>query len=180
MSIDFKAVQALFGNDNAADLRLEATRIVDFCSVTPKSIKLLNQYLRENQDIYKMATAIMYHGTAANVDIANQGILTSTRKTTGSLQSSSGFVCLSLYPKMALDFAKLHYPQQEVKVFAVEVLFRDLLPDSEQLFNKRMWSNDDNKIGRTLADSLVYGSGARVKRDIHPYQVRDVTHLLPT
>ena len=59
-----------------------------------------------------------------------------------------------------------------MKVYAVIVKVQDLRPDKDQLFNKRRW-DDSKKIGDTLADSLVYGRGARVKRNIYPYEIRE-------
>ena len=42
--------------------------------------------------------------------------------------------------------------------------------DKDQLFNKRRGISDI-KIGDTLGDSAIYGSGFRVKGDIPPYMI---------
>lgn len=177
--IDFAEVQALYGHQNAMSLKDEVASRVSFGD-SGKKLKPLKEFLKSNQCVYKMKTAILYHGTAAKHEICEQGIRKTTSKTKGSLQSSEGYVYLSLYPNMAKQFAQMHYPGMDVKVYAVEVLVRDLLADHDQLFNKRLWAEGSGiEIGKSLADSLVHGSGARVGRHIAAYQVRDITHLLP-
>lgn len=76
---------------------------------------------------------------------------------------------------MAQRFAEMGYPSTEIALYAVEVPVADLKADLDQLKNKRMWSPDDQTdIRNTVADSLVFGSGARLKRDVEPYEVRRI------
>jgi len=134
--------------------------------VTPDSMKELHRFLREhiNENI------IMYHGTSADFDIENQGLLPTSLKRRNSMQSSSGFVYLSLFPNMAKTFAEMAFPNKKVQVYKVTVPIEDLKPDKDQLFNKRVYCRDSN-LGDTLVDSLVHGHGARLKGSIEPYKI---------
>jgi hypothetical protein len=174
----FQKIQEKF-NNSSIDLEDIVHDEVDFINITKESIKNINRWVKFHSDIYKMEKVILYHGTSSKNDIEKEGIKKTTLKTKKSLQSAVGFVCLSLYPNMAKTFGDLAYPYDDIRVYAVEVLVKDLLADHDQLFNKRMWDDENSKnIGKTIGDSLVYGSGCRVKSKIEPYQVRDVTELL--
>ena len=100
----------------------------------------------------------------------HQGMLKTTLHRRNSYQSASGYVYLSIWPSSARMFGELAYPKQDVTVYAVDVKIRELLPDLDQLRNKRLFGNFDN-IGMTLADSLIFGHGARVRREIKPYEI---------
>ena len=100
----------------------------------------------------------------------SQGILKTTSRRRNSAQSTSGFVYLSLYPDSARTFGELAYPKQDVLVYSVDIKIKELKPDSDQLRNKRLW-DAECKIGDTLADSLIFGHGARVARNIYPYEI---------
>lgn len=114
----------------------------------------------------------LYHGTAAKHPVTEKGLLPTTATRRNSLQSASGFVCLSIYPGMAEDFARMAYPGQPRVVYAVDIPIRDLLPDLDQLRNKRYWGEKSSmEIRDTLADSLAIGSGARVKGRISPASI---------
>lgn len=85
------------------------------------------------------------------------------------MQSATGFVYLSIYPQSARTFGELAYPRKQVTVYAVDIKIKELLPDKDQLRNKRLYGQFD--IDDTLADSLIFGHGARVKRNILPYEL---------
>jgi hypothetical protein len=172
---DFKDVQSLFHSNDSHDLKDVVSNMISFGNVTRQCIANLNRWLRVHSCRYKRETVILYHGTAANHDITEQGIKRTTAKTKRSLQSTTGYTYLSMYPSMAQRFAEMGYPNTEIALYAVEVLVSDLKADLDQLKNKLMWSPDDQTdIRNTVADSLVFGSGARLKRDIEPYEVRRI------
>lgn len=130
-------------------------------------IKVLNKFLRDNK--YKALK--LYHGTSVKNDINTKGLLTTKVKTKRSLQSQTGYVYLSMYKDSAKSFAELGYPYDDIVVYEVHVQIISLLPDNDQLYNKRLFSGLD--VGTTLADSLVFGSGARVKGDIPNYMIKN-------
>lgn len=146
------------------DLDLAASR----GSLAEKLHKGFRQFLFANKD----KSIRLYHGTSVKHDVADQGLLPTSRRRRLSLQSGSGYVYLSYDPMRALSFASAGYPTDKTLViYAVEVPIRDLKPDGDQLRNKRMWSDGHSAIGNSLADSFIYGGGARVRGTIWPYQV---------
>ena len=179
MPAPFTDIVRLFSEPNAIDLSSVVHEQVDFVSVKKAHINALNRWIAAHSCPYKIEKVVMYHGTAARHDVLNMGLQRTNAKTKRSLQSATGFVYLSLYPDMAKRFAEMAYPGEAVAVYAVTVYLRDLLPDHDQLKNKRLWGDFPvGTIGTSVADSLVHGSGARVKKDLAPWQVRDITPLL--
>lgn len=134
---------------------------------TDKEIKSLNTYLQQNKD----KTIRLYHGTNADFDIANEGLKPTSSRTRKSLQSASGFVSLSVYPGMARTFGEMAYPGKAIKVHAVEIPISKLKADLDQLRNRRLFA--EQEVGNTLAESLVYGHGAKVKGPVEPYQISE-------
>lgn len=175
----FSLIQKKFYSASGIDLKSIVHDIVKFGDESRKQINELSHWIKNHSDIYKMEKVILYHGTSSKHDIENEGIKKTSSKNRKSIQSASGFVYLSLYPDMAQRFAEMAYAGEEVSVYAVEVLISDLVPDHDQLKNKRLWlDGDSSHIGKTIGDSLAYGSGARVKRNIEPYELRDITDIL--
>lgn len=126
-------------------------------------VKEFNNWLKENADKYVR----LYHGTSSNNPIQEQGIKRTTQRNKKSFQSRNGYVYLSRFPDTARFFGEMNN-YGDTTVYAVDVKIKDLLPDLDQINNKRSL---DFGIGNTLADSLVYGNGARVKRDVGPYEL---------
>lgn len=136
---------------------------------TEEDVKRLNKYLRAN----KNKTITLYHGTDASHNILQDGLLPTSAKRKKSLQSASGYVYLSVYKSMAKTFGEMANPYaKNIKVYKITLPINDLKVDNDQLKNKRMWS--DVEIGNTLGDSLIYGSGARVKGAIPNYYIKEV------
>lgn len=131
-----------------------------------ESINEFNQWLKAHKDDYVR----LYHGTGARHNIKEEGLLKTSKHRRNSYQSENGYVYLSLYPQNARLFGELGNPYDNTKVYSVDVKIKELKPDTDQLANKRFY---DKNIGDTLADSLVYGSGARVKRNILPYELNE-------
>ncbi len=179
MSDNFKKIQQLFYGSSGIDLKSIMHDKVDFTSVSKEDVKALKQWIKQHSDIYKMEKVILYHGTSSEHDIENVGIRKTTAKSKKSLQSQVGFVYLSLYPSMAKQFGEMAYSGKSISVYAVEVPLNQLKADLDQIRNKRLWSDGKlDHIGNSLAESLIYGSGARIKRNVEPYEVRDITQLL--
>ena len=135
-------------------------------ALSPTDIDAVNTWFRQNRD----KVVRLYHATSAKHDILYQGLLPTTAGRAKSLQSGSGYVYLSYDPRRARNFAEMAYPGQKIAVYAVEVPVVDLQPDLDQLRNKRLWGGFD--IGDTLAESLLYGGGFRVKGKIEPYRIQ--------
>lgn len=126
-------------------------------------VKEFNNWLKKNADKYVR----LYHGTSSNNPIQEQGIKRTTQRNKKSFQSRNGYVYLSRFPDAARLFGEMNN-YGDTTVYAVDVKIKDLLPDLDQLNNKRGVGFD---VGNTLADSLMYGNGARVKRDVGPYEL---------
>lgn len=128
----------------------------------------LNYWFKQNKD----KVLRTYHATSAEHDILKQGLLTTCRKRAKSLQSGYGYVYVSYDPMRAKTFGEFAYPNKTIKIYAVEIPISELKPDKDQLKNKRLWGNNPD-IGETLADSLLYGGGFRIKRKIEPYELSE-------
>jgi hypothetical protein len=136
-----------------------------YSTPTPATIKQLNQWFKDNP-----ATLVrLYHGTNADFDIETQGLLPTSMSRRNSYQSGSGYVYLSIYPSSAQMFGELAFPQREIVVYQVEIPVYMLVPDKDQLNNKRQY---EPAMKDTLADSILYGHGARVKGKIAPYFIK--------
>jgi hypothetical protein len=134
---------------------------------TPEEVGQFAKWLGTNRD----TVVRLYHGTAAEHDVVGKGLLPTSRTRRRSYQSTSGYVYLSVYPGMAKSFASMGYPGQEHKVYAVELPIRTLLADADQLRNARMWGG--REVGNSLAESLAYGHGARVRGAVLPQFIRE-------
>ena len=132
---------------------------------TKKEVKDFSDFLRRNNEEY----ITLYHGTSSRHEIAKEGLLRTNRKRRNSYQSQSGYVYLSVFPSSARLFGEIAYPYDKVCVYAVCLKVRELCADKDQLRNKRLFGGFE--IGNTLSESLIFGHGARVKRDVMPYEL---------
>lgn len=142
---------------------------------TPQEIRAFSSWLRSRPNDFVR----LYHGTAAVNPIHGEGILPATSSRRNSLQSASGYVCLSVFPGLARGFggfACLNKPAASdgarVAVYPVTRTIRSLLADLDQLRNRRLFGGEH--IGCSLAESLVHGHGARVRGRV------DVTSIGPS
>lgn len=131
-----------------------------------KCVKMLNKILKERS----MGMGIFYHGTNPEFDIMGTGLLKTSSKSKRSMQSATGYTYLTIYPAMAKTFGDMAYGISDAAVYQVIVPIMHLKPDLDQLKNRRMFANDD--CGNTLADSLIYGKGARVQGNIPMYMIK--------
>jgi hypothetical protein len=146
-----------------------------------KAIKNINALLATRSVRHNMDKIVLFHGTAKKHNISNEGVKRTTSQTRRSIQSRPGRVSVSLYPDHAKLFASLGYPNEEVEVYAVCVPFFSLIADTDQLSNRRRELTDTgnaelaSNIKNSLAYSFLHGSGAWLKRDVEPYEVRPLS-----
>ena len=139
--------------------------------INNENIKSLKNQLQSHSNIYEMNYAILYHGTSRKNPVLEQGLLPTSNNRKKSLQSTNGYVYLSIFPSMAKNFGEIAYPNQDISVYEVKVLMKNLIADTDQLRNKRMWGNV--VCGNSLAESLLIGHGARVKGKIDLWQIKE-------
>lgn len=137
-----------------------------------EEVREFGRWLRQNRNAFVR----LYHGTAAVNPVLQEGLLPATQRRRNSLHSSSGYVCLSVYPGMAHQFgvyASLNRSRdaqgRKVLVYPVVKTIGSLLADRDQLSSRRHWAGE--RLGDTLAESLVHGHGARVRGAIEPHQL---------
>jgi hypothetical protein len=137
---------------------------------TEKEFKEFKKLLRYNKGEDYL---LLYHGTACEIPIKDEGLKRTKKSTKKSLQSQPGYVYLSVFPNMAKKFGELAYPGKDICVYQVFIKIKYLKPDMDQLYNKRMWGDGKyDNLGKDLATSLIYGHGARANRDILPYELQ--------
>lgn len=130
----------------------------------PALLKQLDRWLKNHPNAFVR----LYHGTQADFPILEQGLLPTSAKRRNSLQSRNGYVSLSIYPGMAKVFAETAFPGKAIQVYEVTLTVSRLVPDKDQLKNKRLYGGLEG-IRDTLAHSLAYGHGAQVKGGIDRY-----------
>lgn len=131
-----------------------------------KRVRGLNTFLQA----HPAQVVRLYHGTGASVPVLVKGLLPTSEGRRRSLQSAPGYVYLSVYPGMARTFGEMGYPGEAVAVYAVDIPVNQLRADLDQLRNQRLWAQ--RKVGDTLAESLAFGRGARVRGKISPDRIR--------
>jgi predicted nucleotidyltransferase/8-oxo-dGTP pyrophosphatase MutT (NUDIX family) len=139
-----------------------------YSAETPEAVRRVAAWLRSDPNRFVR----MYHGTSAEHPVMEKGLLPTSGRRRHSYQSGSGYVYLSVFPTSAEDFARMAYPGKDIVVYAVDLTVRRLRPDLDQLRNKRYWGGERFQgLGDSLAESLVYGHGARVAGRIGPEQI---------
>lgn len=132
--------------------------------------KELRQWFDKHKDLYRNESVVMYHATEIWLPITEEGLKPTTAVRRLSYQSQSGFVYLAATPERAKAFGDIGN-QGKSRVYAVNVLVRKLRPDRDQLNNAR---SVGNLVGNSLAESVLWGGGARVKGAIGPWGVCEV------
>jgi hypothetical protein len=141
---------------------------------SPEAVLRLARWLRANPDGWVR----LYHGTAAPVPGANQGLFPTSTRRRNSLQSRSGYVSFSIFPGHAKMFALLAFPRRSVTVYGVDLRVRELVPDLDQLRNQRAWA--ERCVKPTLAHGLAYGHGPQVKGAVSAARLFAVRTVLPS
>lgn len=133
-----------------------------------KGLKALKKLLAAHSN----GMAEFFHGTHPSFDILGQGLLKTTARSKKSMQSTPGFVYLATNPSAARTFGNLANGINDAAVYRIVVPLAHVKADLDQLSNKRHYGNFyDAPIGNSLADSLVFGGGGRVKGNIPPYMI---------
>lgn len=158
------------GNHVVINLRNDAETSAWIFNDSPdeSDIERFKKWLFRHRDDYVR----LYHGTSSSIPVKEEGLKRTSAKTKKSMQSETGYVYLSVYPDSARTFGEIAYPYDEVTVYAVDIKIRQMKADKDQLRNRRMWDPSLRGVGDSLAESLVYGHGARVGRDILPYEIK--------
>lgn len=138
-----------------------------------ESVKKVKKFIQLYGDKYQNNQIKFYHATNADYDIENQGLLPTSKNRRNSYQSGSGYVYLANTPEQAKEFADLAFPRNNIAIYEVDVYFNQMLPDKDQIRNQRMYAGKE-ELKDTLANSIVFGGGIRVKGKIPSYQI----HLL--
>lgn len=128
-------------------------------------LKEFTSWLRDHGNDF----VTLFHGTDASLPIMEKGLLPTSPNRRRSLQSNNGYVCLSVFPAMARTFGEMGNPMKKIIVYGVMLCVKRLKPDLDQLNNQRAFAGRD--LAPTLANSLIYGHGARVKGKIDPFQL---------
>jgi hypothetical protein len=131
-----------------------------------KAITEFKKWLNDHRHCY----CHLYHGTDGNLPILEEGLKRTSSKTKKSYQSGIGYVYLSVFPDSAKTFGDIAYPySKETSVYKVCLNIGELLPDKDQLTNMRSYGGMN--LGNSLSESLIYGNGACIKRNILPYEI---------
>ncbi|MEJ8837644.1 GNAT family N-acetyltransferase [Ramlibacter sp. AN1133] len=140
-----------------------------FGTPSAQDIAEFARWLRERPDCFVR----LYHGTAAKHPVQEQGLLPTSMRRRNSYQSANGYVCASVYPSHAHQFGVMSALNSggdvsgyRVAVYPVTVTLRRLCADLDQLRNRRMGGVD---CGNSLAESLIFGHGARMRGRVEPY-----------
>lgn len=147
----------------------------DMWKIKPEEINNLNKWFRENKENYIK----LYHWTSPEWKILDEWLRATSNKTAKSLQSWRWYVYLSFDPSRAKTFWEMAYAWKIPKVYEVKVKIWDLLADTDQIWNKRYWWENQN-IWNTLADSLLYWKWFKVKGNIQPYKITEYQSTKPT
>lgn len=137
---------------------------------TPEKAKAINEWVKNNADIYTNSLVKMYHATHPSIPIEHDGLRPTSTLRRRSYQSESGYVYLAATPERAKAFGDIANGTKST-VYEVLVRVRHLLPDKDQLNNQRSVGNE---LGNSVGESVVYGGGARVKGRIEPWAVRKI------
>lgn len=141
---------------------------------SPEAVLRLARWLRANPDGWVR----LYHGTDARVPVETEGLRPTGARRRNSLQSRSGYVSFSIYPGHAEMFALIAFPQRAVTVYGVDLRVRELVPDTDQLRNQRIWA--ERCVQPTLAHSLAYVHGAQVRGAVSAARLFPVRTVTPS
>lgn len=158
-------------DSNTINLAKDAEfKSIIYSEPTKENIAFLNKLLSPNNKKNRERFITLYHGTSPNIDVLSEGLLATSGSRKKSLQSSEGYVYLSIYPSMAKTFGNLAYGINNSVVYEVKVPIYLCRVDKDQLRNKRQFSNLD--IEENIGSSILYGSGVCVKGSIPPYWIK--------
>ena len=152
--------------------------IIDFNNIE-ETKKILRKKLREiRKNIYFPKKFLFFHGTSKRnrTNILEKGLLKTNDKRKRSIQSTPGFVYLTMSVESAELFASMAYPNEKIDIYAVLVDAKDMKPDKDQIFNKNLYGNENLSVN--IENSLIYGNGICVKKNIELYNIRLCNHIV--
>ena len=135
---------------------------------TKEKVKKVKAWLRKYCDKYSFDRVRFYHGTDKNIPVLEEGLKPTSKARRRSLQSESGYVYLAATYEDARMFGNMGSGTNDCAVYCVDILPCDMKADIDQLSNMRSVGWD---VGNTVAESIVYGGGVRVKGSIPPYAI---------
>lgn len=170
-SINQDLLQDMSADNKDAVVEIEANKFLSgavempFAEGVPNEnkVKDMASWLKKNSERYKTKYTVLYHGTCPSLPILEDGLKPTSAGRRRSFQSTSGYVYLANTPERAEQFGRMGNGGR-CTVYAVRVLVRSLRPDLDQLRNQRSVGTE---VGNSLAESIIYGGGARVKGAIH-------------
>jgi hypothetical protein len=139
---------------------------------TEEKVKSVKKWLSDNLDKYNPIYVNFYHATHPDLPIEEEGLLPTSNGRKRSYQSQIGYVYLANTPERAKTFGDLAYGINNSVIYEVAVRVQDLKADLDQIRNQRITGVD---IGNSVAESIVYGGGVRVKKKIEPWQIKRVS-----
>ncbi len=140
---------------------------------TKKKVAEMKAWLLSHSDKYRNEYTVLYHATDPSLPIQREGLRRTSTKRRRSYQSKPGYVYLAATPERAESFGKLGN-QGRAQIYAVRVLVRKLKADIDQLNNQRSIGRD---VGNSLAESIIYGGGARYAQTIPPGDLFSIAQI---
>jgi N12 class adenine-specific DNA methylase/GNAT superfamily N-acetyltransferase len=131
-------------------------------------VAAVKKWLKNNSDIYNPVYTVMYHATGIHVPVLEQGLLPTGTTRRRFYQSESGYVYLANTPERAKSFGDLGNNSNCI-VYEIVIPINKLAADTDQLNNLR---STGVEVGGSLAESIVYGGGARIKGKIEQWQIK--------
>lgn len=128
----------------------------------------MKAWLAKHGSRFTPTYAVLYHATAGDVPVMEMGLLPTSADRRRFQQSENGYVYLATTPERAKSFGDVGNNVDSV-VYEVIVPVHKLQPDADQLFHLR---SAGTQVGTSLAESIVYGGGARVKGGLEQWQIR--------
>lgn len=126
------------------------------------------EWLKKHGSRFDLTYTVLYHATSRDVPVLTEGLLPTGGGRRNFQQSRNGYVCLASTPEQAKGFGDMGTNSDSV-VYEVLVPVFKLAPDADQLNALR---DAGTEVGRGLAESIVYGGGARVRGAIEQWQIK--------
>lgn len=134
-----------------------------------EKVAAIRKWHLAHKDKYANELVKFYHGTDPALPIEDQGLKATSATRRRSFQSRSGFVYLANTPERAKMFGLLGN-QGRCVVYEVVVPVHKLVADLDQLSNLKAAGYP--QLGNSVAESIVYGGGVRIKGSLEPWQAR--------
>lgn len=128
----------------------------------------MKAWLAKHGSRFTPTYAVLYHATDRDVPVMEMGLLPTSTARRRFQQSEGGYVYLAATPERAKSFGDMG-SNSDAAVYEAIVPVHKLQPDANQLFDLR---STGIQVGNSVAESIVYGGGARVKGALEQWQIR--------